>query len=815
MALFGNKSKDPNGSAPGAPPTADPGKKPGRSLSFGRKKDTAPAVPTAAPGGPATAQGGAEDFSDFAESVLAAPGANEAAPSGKVRRGKAGGNKPTVHKIKTGTVVGVNIGNSSIKAVELKVKANEIELTAMAMVPTPEESISNGVIMSVTALANALRDLFKEGGFSSRHVVSSVAGTGALVVRVIEVPEMDDKELASNMKVDADRYIPFPPSEVIMDFKALRELPRDPASGNMEVLLAAAQREVIDLHVGVLQAAKLNPAAVDVEPLAAARAVIYGARGTGESGAIDYRDVSAIMNIGATGTEISVLRGDILVFTRAIPIGGNIITQQIVDNLALPWYDAERLKQEMGDALPPHTYDATASGQGHAVAGDGADDWSSFNNFDTEPATSEPIPTTYPAATATGTGILEEDWPTAEATHTEAIPAETTHTGAHPPGATPENAAADPFDLDFFSQGPRQDEPHEQHSQKEDEPEGKPVHSFDFSNFDLDEPVAATPAAHDAATSAEAPAAPPTNAPAEAPKAPSFDFSFPGDDEATPAPAPAAFNFDSGAAPTATPVAKLEEPAAMPAATTPAAPATSAFSGFAFDMPDAETAPPAELVPAPTIATSPTVTAADAEMHPASSPSAYDLSDIDVTDLHPAASGLDMAAMPPVAAIGSDDLDLDSLFNAGPVTTAASGFDATPSVPAPSAADDFGMDFADFGMGLTGGGSVAHGVTNDADAVHAILRPILEELAGEVRRSLEYYASRYPDTVVSHVTLIGGGAKLKNIDAFFTQMLGIPTTVSVPTARLTIKAPKLQPGYADANGPTFAVAIGLALRDAV
>src|SRR5690606_36698059 len=175
-----------------------------------------------------------------------------------------------------------------------------------------------------------------------------------LVVRVIEVPKMSDGELLDNMKMDADRYIPFPPSEVEMDFKALRELPSDPDSPNMEVLLAAAQREIIDLHVQVLQDAKLDPRAIDVEPLATARALTHplttkttapgestpGANGLEEE--VDYNDVSAILNIGAGGTEISILRGDILVFTRTVPTGGNAMTQALVDTLGLAWSDADQ-----------------------------------------------------------------------------------------------------------------------------------------------------------------------------------------------------------------------------------------------------------------------------------------------------------------------------------------------------------------------------------------------------------------------------------------------------------------------------------------
>lgn len=134
-----------------------------------------------------------------------------------------------------------------------------------------------------------------------------------------------------------------------------------------------------------------------------------------------------------------------------------------------------------------------------------------------------------------------------------------------------------------------------------------------------------------------------------------------------------------------------------------------------------------------------------------------------------------------------------------------------------STADDFGMedfgaDFAGFGAGLSGDAAASQ---VSAETVYIAIQPVLEELLAEVRRSLEYYASRYPDAGVRSATLVGGGAKLANIDSVFTQSLGIPTTVGNPLARVTVRAPQLPPGYSDENGPLFAVALGLALRDMV
>ena len=255
---------------------------------------------------------------------------------------------------KGGTVVGLNIGNAFIKAVEVTSKGGQLSVTGMGVIATPPESYNNGNVLSVTALSGAIRSMWKQAGLSSKSTVFSVAGTGSLVVRVIEVPKMSDGELADNMKVDADRYIPFPPSEVVMEAKALRDLPNDPDAANMEVLLAAAQREIIDLHVSVVQKAKLSPRAIDVEPLALARVLQLDL--LAQNPIVDYDDVTAVLNIGQTGTEITIMRGDIVVFTRSVPNGGGNLTSAIAESMGIPTSDAERLKIERGDALPPAGY---------------------------------------------------------------------------------------------------------------------------------------------------------------------------------------------------------------------------------------------------------------------------------------------------------------------------------------------------------------------------------------------------------------------------------------------------------------------------
>jgi len=763
---------------------------------------------------------------------------------------------PPKAALKNGVMVGLNIGNASIKAVEVSAKNGQLSVTRLASVPTPPDAYQNGNVLSVSALSNAVKSLWKTGGFKGKAVVSSVAGTGALVVRVIEVPLMTDSQLADAMRADAQLYIPFPPTEVQMDFKALRELPRDPDAATMDVLLAAAQSEVIDLHIKVLQGAKLDPHAVDVEPIASGRTLSLQKRNESGGAPPDYNEISAIANIGAFGTEISLLRGDVLVFTRTVSAGGNSISQAIADAMGVPLSEGERLKIEQGDALAPEGYGAGGADEfGLGGFGDqGSGFGGEFDDFGlSQPAQGGASPgmTTVLDAPASGTTTSEEA-----------------------------PASSDPFDLDFFNQGPK-DEPGAGHGQKEGEPPAVP---FVMDNFDLI-PEVSTPQA----------AAP--NSPSEA-KAPTFNFDFdlpPQDlpsaqnpvaassagalnvpNEQLPptarpsqssAPLPSAFDFSdfdlpSNESAAASPGASTEAPFATPASplAVPSAP-NSEFDLFASGVGSAGTssplspetmrpvfAPETGATPAPTSSNAPIAAPAtgfsfDAPSEtPPSAPASTAFSALEPLamsdEILPDAPG-GTSAVPSGAQVAPspDGFDLDTVFGGAPSSTPV-GAETTASlepllvpgtvtpvatVSAGNAAPDGlalegldvdlgGFDFGGGAEDIGGFGAGLSGTGGDGSSIYGALAPALEELASEIARSLSFYLERVPDAALSRVYLTGGGALLKNMDVYLTGRLGAPTSLFNPLQLLPVSAPA---SPITTQGPLFTVALGLALRDFV
>lgn len=242
-------------------------------------------------------------------------------------------------------VLGLDIGTSRIKFAEARVGRGGPVVTNAGMGMTPRDTIANGVIVDPDTLGATVRQLLAEHGVRTKAVISSVASQSSLVVRPIEVPRMTREELASTMTWEVDRHIPFAASEVVMDFEPLippEDLPED--AQNMEVLLAVAQEDMVEAHVQTLYNAGLDPAALDVEPLSAARSLIDVNRHRGS-----YKQTYAVLNMGANTTDLSIFRqGGLLSFTRAIALAGDNITNAIGEALGYEFHEAERAKLEQG-----------------------------------------------------------------------------------------------------------------------------------------------------------------------------------------------------------------------------------------------------------------------------------------------------------------------------------------------------------------------------------------------------------------------------------------------------------------------------------
>jgi type IV pilus assembly protein PilM len=243
---------------------------------------------------------------------------------------------------RTRSLVGLDIGSSAIKAVELKASGKGYRVVGFGIEPVPPDSIVDGAIIDGAAVADAIRKIFESNGVKTREVAASLSGN-AVIVKKISLPPMTPAELGESIFWEAEQYIPFAVQDVNLDYQILSGAPDGkgaPTQGNagMDVLLVAAKKEKIADYTGVITQAGRVPVVVDVDAFALQNA--YEANYGIEPGA-----VVALVNAGASAININVISGDQSHFTRDISVGGNAYTEALQKELHLSHDQAEQLKR--------------------------------------------------------------------------------------------------------------------------------------------------------------------------------------------------------------------------------------------------------------------------------------------------------------------------------------------------------------------------------------------------------------------------------------------------------------------------------------
>jgi type IV pilus assembly protein PilM len=239
---------------------------------------------------------------------------------------------------KAKTLVGLDIGSSAVKAVELKPAGKGYRVAAFAVEPVPPDSIVDGAIIDAGAVADAIRRVFEGNkAFKAKDVCASLSGN-AVIVKKITLPVMTQAELDDSIAWEAEQYIPFDIQDVNLDYQILDPGTGPDSRGSMDVLLVAAKKEKIGDYTGVIAQAGRTPVVVDVDAFALQNAyeANYG---------LDPREVVVLMNAGASAININILQGDQSVFTRDISLGGNSYTEAVQRELGLPYDAAEQLKK--------------------------------------------------------------------------------------------------------------------------------------------------------------------------------------------------------------------------------------------------------------------------------------------------------------------------------------------------------------------------------------------------------------------------------------------------------------------------------------
>ena len=236
------------------------------------------------------------------------------------------------------SLVGLDIGSSAVKAVELKASGKAYRVAAFGTQPVPPDSIVDGAIIDAGAVADAIRHVFESTkAFKAKDVCASLSGN-AVIVKKIALPVMTESELAESIYWEAEQYIPFDIQDVNLDYQTLDSGTGPDSSGSMDVLLVAAKKEKIGDYTGVIAQAGRTAIIVDVDAFAVQNA--YEANYGLEPGR-----VIVLLNAGASAINVNILVGDQSVFTRDISMGGNAYTEAVQKELDLPFEAAEQVKK--------------------------------------------------------------------------------------------------------------------------------------------------------------------------------------------------------------------------------------------------------------------------------------------------------------------------------------------------------------------------------------------------------------------------------------------------------------------------------------
>jgi len=236
------------------------------------------------------------------------------------------------------SIVGIDIGSSCIKAVEVEPSGSGWRLANAGIQVTPLDSCRDGVITNPLDVAQAIRALLKSVNIRSQGAIAAVSGS-QVIVRQVQFPKMNETALRKSIRFEASKYISASMDDSVVEFHILGNTED---GEQMNVMLVAAPRDMVESRVAVLEMAGLEPVSVDVEAFSLIRSLAE------RSSDDDFRKGAvALIDMGASHTDVNIVTNGDFALTRNIPIAGDSFTNAIKSLTGFAFQDAERLKFEM------------------------------------------------------------------------------------------------------------------------------------------------------------------------------------------------------------------------------------------------------------------------------------------------------------------------------------------------------------------------------------------------------------------------------------------------------------------------------------
>lgn len=235
-------------------------------------------------------------------------------------------------------LVGLDIGSSGIKLVQLKENRGRYVLQKFGIRALEPEVIVDGTVMDEARVVSAIKELMEENNVKLKNVAISISGH-AVIIKKIALPPMPEEELEEQVKLAAEQYIPFDINEVNLDFHVLNPSEvGDDAEPQMSIILVAAKKDKVNELTELVKGAGLIPVVMDVDAFAVENmhAINYP---------VVQEDTTTLVNLGASVMNVNIVKGGTSLFTRDIPLGGNRYTEAIQREMGMSYEEAEEAKK--------------------------------------------------------------------------------------------------------------------------------------------------------------------------------------------------------------------------------------------------------------------------------------------------------------------------------------------------------------------------------------------------------------------------------------------------------------------------------------
>lgn len=225
---------------------------------------------------------------------------------------------------------GIDIGTSSIKVVQLERDGKVWRLVSAGIAPTPPPGMLGQSDRDLTSVAQVIKKLLLDAKISEKNAAVSLPESN-VYTRLVSFPLLTEQEIASAVGWQIEGYIPISKKNAVYDHQIVYKDEK-----GVEVLIIAVPKAVVVKYMKVLQFSGLNPIAIETELLALSRAIAP----------LDKR--SLIVDFGAVSTDVAVIVGGQLMFSRSISTAGQALTRAVAQGIGVESRQAEEYKKTYG-----------------------------------------------------------------------------------------------------------------------------------------------------------------------------------------------------------------------------------------------------------------------------------------------------------------------------------------------------------------------------------------------------------------------------------------------------------------------------------